>query len=173
MERPIPNWIPKVFCGWFLFLALCNLLPIWGFCSLFAQFQAAVIPGENEARLLQACTTTWDQRGFTYRYIFASILCLGVAVLLWKNPKSGLRVAQVYLLVGVLLRFMFNVFPRLGPEAGLFPIPPGTSSDPPVYLLPVTIGVITGTVQIFALTLAALNHPIPRKTERRPNINEG
>lgn len=125
---------------------------------MFAAFQAAVLPKGNESFLLHACQVTWDGRLFTIRYLIAFALCLSIAWLLWVKPSTGVKAAQLYLLTSVLLRFMFNVFPNIGPDAGLFPLPPGTSMDPPVYLLPVTLGVLTGTVQIFALTLISVHH---------------
>lgn len=162
-QQPPVSW-RGFFIGWFLLCAVLNALVATGFCQWFVMFQDTVVPGADAARLMQSCTATWQGRYFPLRYALFVAAGLGVAFMLWRFPQRGVGLAQGYLLAGVLLRFMFNVFPHTGPDAGLFPLPPGTSTDPPVYLMPVAVGVVTGFLQITVFSLLLLQRRV-RKTE--------
>lgn len=170
MEKTRPGRMEKAFFVWFLFLAAGNVLSIFGFCPMFARFQEMVVHGKSYEFFLSACRATWDTRLFTWRYVAATGAALYVAYTLWTQPERGMILAQWYLLIGVLLRFTFNVFPRTGPDCGLFPLPPGTSENPPVYMLPVSLGVWTGTVQIFVLTFASV-YRVRKPKPSLPTIN--
>ncbi len=151
-----PYFLHRFFVFWFLLCAALNVGVMLGFCQWFAWMQDLVLPGADRAALLSACQVTWTDRWFTARYAVAVAAGLGVVWQLVKTPDRGYSLALLYLFTGIILRFMFNVFPHTGPDAGLFPLPPGMSTDPPVYLMPVSMGVMTGFIQIVLFTVLLL-----------------